>query len=419
MLNRSRVLLAVAISSLASCSLAACGTADSVSPGAASSSEAATEATATEQSAPQPRLAVSYDGGVLVLDASTGDVLLDQPFEGFTRLNAAGDGRHVLVSKSGGFAALDLGSWTDQHGDHGHSWTVDPRLTDFTVAADEPGHVVAHGGRTTLFDDGTGVITSFDDAELAHLGEHLPQLDVVELPAAHHGVAVQDALGNLIHTVGDHESRSGVVVTTAAGAELASSDDCAGVHGEAFAGDVAVFGCEDGVLVVDGRTITKVDSPDPYGRIGNQAGHAESSYVLGDYKVDPDAELERPTRVSVIDTADASLRLVDLPASYTFRSLGRTPDGDGLVLGTDGRLHVIDVESATVSRSVKVTAPWREPLDWQVARPLLQVVGDRAYVTEPAVQEVHVIDLSDLAALDVIDTFELPQVPVELSASAG
>ena len=48
--------------------------------------------------------------------------------------------------------------------------------------------------------------------------------------------------------------------------------------------------------------ISKVDSPDGYGRIGNQAGTEASPYVLGDYKTDKDAELERPTRVSIIDT---------------------------------------------------------------------------------------------------------------------
>ena len=72
--------------------------------------------------------------------------------------------------------------------------------------------------------------------------------------------------------------------------------------------------------------------------------------LLGDYKTDPDAELERPTRVSLIDTRDASLRLVDLGTSYSFRSLGRGPEGEALVLGTDGALHVLDPESGNAPR---------------------------------------------------------------------
>lgn len=411
MLTKSGVL--VVLSSLL---LAACGTEQSARPSSDPSDRSPAGEAATEVDRPQARLAVTYDGGVLVLDAASGEVLLDEKQEGFLRLNPAGDDRHVFVSGAGGLTALDTGAWTDEHGDHGHSWTTTPRFTDFTIPAEEPGHVVPHHGRTTVFDDGTGAITAFDPADLADLDEDEPELDTWEADEAHHGVAVQDGHGNLVLTVGDHESRSGIRVMTAAGNVLAETDECPGVHGEAFAGEVALFGCEDGVVLVDGREITKVDAPDAYGRIGNQAGHETSPYVLGDYKVDADAELERPTRVSVIDTRDASLRLVDLPASYSFRSLGRTPDGAALVLGTDGSLHVIDVAEARVVASVPVTAAWKEPKDWQQARPLLEVVGATAYVTEPATKQVHVVDLD---SLEVTGSLTLPQVPVELTGVTG
>lgn len=420
------MLKALTVVPLTALLLTACGTENDPEPTSSSTTDpspapsaSAEEETATdgvEAAGPQPRVAVTYDGGVLVLDPDEGEVLLDEPLEGFTRLNPAGDGRHLLVSGAGGFTALDLGAWTDEHGDHGHSFTADPQLTSWTVPAEEPGHVVPHHGRTTLFDDGTGTITAFDPHDLGDLPDGEPELETWQTPEAHHGVAVQDGHGNLMHTVGDEESRSGIVVTTASGAQLAASDQCPGVHGEAFAGDVAVVGCEDGVLVVDGREIRKVAAPDAYGRIGNQAGHETSPYVLGDYKVDADAELERPTRVTLVDTRDASLRLVDLPASYSFRSLGRTADGDGLVLGTDGRLHVVDAERGRVSRSVRVTEPWREPMDWQQPRPTLLVLGETAYVTEPDSDELHVVDLADL---EVEDTIALPETPNELSGVAG
>lgn len=402
--------------------LAACGegpgpadpAADPAADPSASADHEDAAATTVEEAGPQPRLAVSYDGGVLVLDAGTGDVLLDAPLDGYVRLNPAGDGRHAFVSAAGGFTALDLGSWTETHGDHGHSWSTDPALTSFSVPAEEPGHAVAHDGLTTLFDDATGAITVVDPFRIPE-GED-PVVDTTQLPEAHHGVAAQEADGTLLHTVGDADARSGVRVVTSTGAELAASDECPGVHGEAHAGDVAVVGCEDGVLVVDGRRVTKVASPDDYGRIGNQAGHESSPFVLGDYKTDPDAELERPTRVAVVDTRDASLRLVDLPASYSFRSLGRTADGDGLVLGTDGSLHVLDLRRAEVVRAIPVVDPWREPTEWQQARPTLEVVGDTAYVTEPARDRIRVVDL---ASGRVVDTLALPHTPDELVATEG
>lgn len=379
-------------------------------------SPSAEAAAPTETDSPAARLAVTYDGGVLVVDATEGEVLLDKPLEGFTRLNPAGDGRHLLLSSSGAFTALDLGAWTEAHGDHGHSFVTDPAMVDFTVAADEPGHVVVHHGRTTLFDDATGTITAFDPDDLADLAEEQPELDTWTTDEAHHGVAVQEGHGRLIHTVGDEDSRSGLRVIRPGGDVLAESDQCPGVHGEAYAGEVPAVGCEDGVLLVVGDGFAKAQSPDAYGRMGNLAGHDTSPVLLADYKTDPDAELERPTRVALVDSRDASVRLVDLGTSYTFRSLGRTPAGDALVLGTDGSLHVVDVTTGAVTTRVPVVAPWEEPEDWQQPRPALRVVDDVAYVTEPATSEVHVVDLESLA---VTGSLSLPVVPNEIQAVTG
>src|SRR5690625_7399009 len=83
--------------------------------------------------------------------------------------------------------------------------------------------------------------------------------------------------------------------------------------------------------------------------MGNQAGSEQSPVVLADYKVDKNAELERPTRVALINTeksTDDAISLVDVDASYSFRSLGRGPNGEALVLGTDGNLRIIDPETA-------------------------------------------------------------------------
>ena len=217
-------------------------------------------------------------------------------------------------------------------------------------------------------------------------------------------------------TVGDEESRSGVRLVGPSGTALAETDDCPGVHGEAFAEDAAVFGCEDGAVVVDGRDIAKVSSPDPYGRIGNQAGSDVSPILLGDYKTDPDAELERPTQVSLIDTRDASLRLVDLGTSYSFRSLARGPEGEALVLGTDGAIHVLDPESGERAGTIDVVGRWREPLDWQQPRPALHVVGETAYVTDPRRDRVHVVDLDRGTVTASVD---LPHTPNEIVANAG
>jgi hypothetical protein len=409
--TRIRVLLAT----LVVLGSSACGTSTDRDPGPEpDASDTDTDTGGTEAASATPRLAVTHDGGVMVVDVTSGDVVSDEPLEGFVRVSPAGDGRHALVSTNLGWNVLDLGSWGHEHGDHAHHYTGDePGLTGALIEGAEPGHVVAHDGLTTLFDDGTGTITVFDPEDLV---EGQPEITTAAADEAHHGVAVQLVDRNLLMTVGDEETRSGVRLVGPSGAVLAETDECPGIHGEAFAEDAAVFGCEDGVVVVDGRDITKVSSPDAYGRIGNQAGSEVSPVLLGDYKTDADAELERPTRVSLIDTRDASLRLVDLGTSYSFRSLGRGPEGEALVLGTDGALHVLDPESGKRLDTIDVVDRWREPLDWQQPRPALHVVDETAYVTDPRHDRVHVVDLDRGR---VVSTLDLPHTPNEVVANAG
>ncbi|WP_430334666.1 zinc metallochaperone AztD [Rhodococcus sp. ACT016] len=361
-----------------------------------------------------PRLALTYDGGILVLDAETLSVVGESELDGFNRINPAGDERHVIVSTEDGFRVLDTGTWSEAHGDHAHHYTAAPALTDIAFDADKPGHVVRHAGRTVLFDDGTGRVASFDPTTLE---DGAPRTSTFTTPVAHHGVAVELADGRLITTLGDEKTRTGIVVYDAARTEIARSEQCPGVHGEAVAADeTVVFGCQDGLLIYRDGAITKVTSPDPYGRIGNQAGFEDSPVVLGDYKSDPDAELERPQRVSLTDTTTGELRLVDLGTSYTFRSLGRGPFGEALILGTDGALHVIDPATGAVIRRVPVIDPWTEPEQWQSPRPALFVQGFTAYVTDPATDRVHAVDIENG---QVTATAKLPHTPDEITGVRG
>ncbi|RZQ62347.1 zinc metallochaperone AztD [Amycolatopsis suaedae] len=338
---------------------------------------------------------VTYDGGIYVLDGKTLQVAKDIPLPGFNRLNAAGDDRHVLVSTSSGFRVLDAAGAT---------------LTETEFAAAKPGHVVRHAGRTVLFADGTGDVTVLDPRAL---GSGAAPSRQHRTPQPHHGVAVELAGGELVTTVGNEDARPGIVVLDKAGKEIARNEQCPGVHGEATAqGEAVVIGCETGALIYRDGKITKVSSPDPYGRIGNQAGSDSSPITLGDYKVDKDAELERPTRVSLIDTRDASLRHVDIGTSYTFRSLARGPQGEALVLGTDGQIHVIDPAAGTVTRRIPVTGAWQEPLEWQQARPAIFVRGATAYVTDPNTKQIHAVDL---ATGNKTATGTLPAAPNEVS----
>lgn len=360
-----------------------------------------------------PRLAITHDGGVQVLDAAKGTVLGDYPMDGYLRLNQAGDGRHLLVSQGDHFRVLDTGTWSRRHADHYHAWKTTPRVEDYAFDGKHPGHAVVHAGRTALFYDGEGRVEWFDPEVMS---VEKPATHQVELPAAHHGVAILREDDTLIHTVGTETRRTGIAVQDSHGKQLAANADCPGVHGEAAVQGAVVVGCEDGVLVVKGNTISKVQAPDAYGRIGNQAGSEHSPVTLGDYKVDKQAELERPTRVSLVDSRTNTLRLVETGASYSFRSLGRGPEGEGLVLGTDGKLRQIDPNSGRITRQLAVVKAWQEPTDWHQPRPTLYVQGHTAWVSEPATKELHAVDLDTMA---VTRSIQLTTVPDEVNGSLG
>ncbi|SDE90260.1 hypothetical protein SAMN05660485_02056 [Blastococcus fimeti] len=388
----------------------ACGSADDDAAAPASSSAPAS-AEPTEVGAAAPRLALTYDGGVQILDATTLEVLADEPMEGFNRLNPAGDGRHFLVSTQGGFQLLDGGAWGEPHGDHNHYYTAEPELTDVLFPAEKPGHVVAHAGRTVLFDDGTGDVTLFDSAHIAD-----PDVELTEFstPEAHHGVAVELEDGRMLVSDGTEDERSGVRILDADGEEIAARDDCPSVHGETVAaGEAVVIGCEDGAVLYAGGELTKIASPDAYGRIGNQFGTEDSPVVLGDYERSAE---DRSSTVALIDTTTASLRLVDLPAPYWYQSFDRGPAGEGLVLTYDGALQVIDVVTGTITRSIPVTAPWEESDDWQDPHPQVVVVDGIAYVTEPATRTIHAVDIEGGT---VWKSAQLEVTPNELAGVTG
>lgn len=65
----------------------------------------------------------------MVLDGKTFEVLETIEKEGFLRLNPAGDNRHMVVADGSSYTMLDMGAWTQEHGDHDHYYTTAPTLT--------------------------------------------------------------------------------------------------------------------------------------------------------------------------------------------------------------------------------------------------------------------------------------------------
>lgn len=389
------VLAAGAVATLGACSSTA-----------STSTDPSSSATPGEAGA---RIAVSYEGGILVLDGDTLETVADVESEEFTRLNPAGDDRHVMVTMSEGFQVLDTGAGSSD----------EPELTDLVFEADTPGHVVRHGGTTLLYADGTSDTTIFDPTELTGADE-LPATETIPGVEAHHGVSIMLEDGTFLTTVGNADGRNGVIAQDADGETIAQSDECPGVHGEGTAANEAVvFGCENGALLYTDGAFTKLEAPDqPYGRMGNAYVSESSPIVVGDYKTDVDAEGYLLEAVTLIDTAAKTQRVVDLPdgVEYTFRDVARGPGDLAYILASDGAIHVLDPESGEITESWPVVDAWEGPAEWQDPHPAIQVSGDIAYVTEPASQQIHAVDLT---TGELLTSTELDVTPNELAIAAG
>ena len=350
------------------------------------------------------RLAVSYANGIAVLDGETLEVVDEFETEEFVRLNPIGDGRNLAVTTSKGFQVLD---------------TRTPELTDLVFPADTGGHVVHHGDTTVLYADGSGETTIFDTAALGDAGK-LPETTTWTAPEAHHGVSIVLEDGTLLTTVGTEESRSGAIALEPKGdgfEQIAANDTCPGIHGEGTAADEAVvFGCEDGALLYRDGAFEKLQAPDEFGRMGNAYVSETSPLIVGDYKTDPDAEGYLLDMVTLIDTEKSTLKTVSLPegVEYTFRDVARGPEDLAYILATDGSIHVLDPATGTITDEYPVVKPWEGPVEWQDPHPAIKVDGDIAYVTEPAANTVHAVDLT---SGEITASVELDEQPNEIALS--
>jgi outer membrane protein assembly factor BamB len=219
--------------------------------------------------------------------------------------------------------------------------------------------------------------------------------------------------------VGNSESRTGIRVLNADREEIAASDECPSVHGEGTAADeVVVFGCSNGVLAYDDGTITKITAPDEYGRMGNAYVTETSPIAVGDYNSNPDSEGYLLTELALIDTEAKTMNVIDLPdgVSYTFRDVARGPGDDVYLLSSDGNLHVLDETTGEITDSYPVIDPWEGPVEWQDPHPALTVNGNIAYVTEPASDSIHAVDLE---TGEIVASAELPGTPNEIAVAAG
>lgn len=285
-----------------------------------------------------------------------------------------------------GYAVQADGNWTS---------VIDtaarvPTMLGNGIGGQRPIHFTAHEGQVAIFHDESGSATVVDESTLDR--PH-PRSWTFETEREHHGVAVP--MGRLVllsmPNPADEEDGLpiGVEARTIRDRVVQRFPDCAGLHGEASSGDLVVFGCEDGVLVLE-RHGGHFDSdfiaePEDAGdnRVGTVRAADGVPFMLGNWGSEG---LVR------IDPADDALTPIEL--SLTVRSFALHPSrgGTAIVLTTNGQLHAVDPENGAVLVSTDVVPEFGT----SGARPALAVSDKFAYVSDPRTGRIAEVSLPDL-----------------------
>lgn len=331
----------------------------------------------------QPRLVVAdgVEPKAAVVDLGTRRVLTRVPLATVASLAPAGDGRHVLAVQTSRnqVKVIDGGSWAVPHGDHSHHYVRAPR-GQATIAGNRPIHVVAHGSRVAIFNDGTGVAAVIRSATIARGAKGALR---VASGSPHHGVAVPVGTRTLITTkTGAGDDLPGELALASATGTLGGSRlSCPELHGEgALSTTRVLFACANGYLVATvGQGVRGLHVPLPAG-LGAEArsfsvSTAEGlSYAIGDLDATSLARIDIAKRTSsVLATPGRHGAFVLDPAS---RSV--------LVVTDDGRLHQIDPASGAVRASVAAVTPFSLEGSYSIPRPKIALGTERrVYVSDP------------------------------------
>ncbi|WP_164835722.1 hypothetical protein [Thermus tenuipuniceus] len=291
-------------------------------------------------------------------------------------------GQYVLAVHREGNAVSFLwgGLRLEDHGDHKDVIREVPYVAATLRTGPRPTHVFADEHRLAVFHDGDGTVALFD---LGRLGlDFTPRL--IATGGADHGAPA--FLGEAL-LVGGLERGQVEVYTPGGRRVLALPEACPRLHGEAVLGQVAAFGCADGVLLVERRgqgfVGRKVANPagTPEGtRVGTLTAHPQHPFFVGNFGqglvfLNPRAGRLEP------------LALPARPLRFAF-----DPEGKALfVLTADGRFHKLDPGARRVVGSLETVSPWAQG----APVPRMALGHGVAYLTDPVRGQVVRVDLEE------------------------
>ena len=350
-------------------------------------------------------LVASLDGPeMIVLDAEAGTVVgrFTVPGPGTAHQLPNAQLAAVVHRETNRVTFVHSGLTTIDHGDHADLLVGSPYVLSTVNLGREPSTLFAAGNDIAVWLAGDGG-AAWLDARLLGVS-----LDFVEVAGPGVGSVARSGVVAAVdgHLVVAGADGAAVRVHDRRANEVAAFGGCPAPQGQAVLGDVAAFGCSDGVLLVQsagGGVFTSHKIAHPPGgpadaRVRTLVAHAGGPLVVGGFG----------QGVALIDVVTRTARTVPLPAEPTGMRLAE--DGEVLlVLTKDGYLHALDPASGAVDASVRVTGGAAAG----EARPSLATLGGAVFVADPEHREIVRVDVDHM---EVEARWPLPFTPGSLAA---
>lgn len=350
---------------------------------------------------------------VSVIDLEAGAVAETFTLQGPARLYGTASGQTVFAVQGDSdiVQAISTGIAIDDHGDHGDIEISEPELIDGAVEGDYPVHFVEHHGQIALFFDNEGVGKIVGEAGF---GTDEPRIVSAGVP--HHGVAA--AYGDYVlitepHPQDPSELPVGVNVLDGNDNRVGETYPCPGLHGEASSGNLLAVACETGLLLVtdsaQGPQVIHLPYGDelPEGKVSTLLGGVGIQYFLGNFGAD---------RVVLIDPAEESFDLVDLPTRRVHFALDNVRPQWAYIFTEDGNLHRLNALSGEITDTLALTEPYSMDGHWADPRPRIAVAGNEILVTDPRESIIHRIDAE---AFEAVGEIAVPGLPYEIVVAGG
>lgn len=353
------------------------------------------------------------EGRVTAIDLSQPENRWTFRTTGQPKLFAVAGGAVIAAVQSDDDAVhfLNSGIGFEDHGDHADIAVTDPTAIEATLTGPRPFHLVDHDGMIVINYDRGGYAEVLDAAALAR-GEIAPRR--FPQARAHHGFVTPMGQAWLSTVASDEEvtgdasvPRLGLQAFDAEGNAAGDLAPCTAIHGEAFSGAYLAAGCKEGVLTAtasgEGVDYRMLDYP------ADLPQDVTTGTILGSTAIQMFLGNHGPDGLVVIDPVDAPhFRRIALPFRRVDFALDPAKPAHAFVLTEDGSLHRINMLSAEIEQSARVTEPYSMDGHWNDARPRIAMAGDEVVVTDPNAGLIRRIGTADLAERGTIAVEGMP-----------